>query len=80
MDGDRRARSHFRFARPTHPLHTRFANIIGISLSEATMRPNPRRPAHLGHQRRADGSLRARPGLGRIVALHHRAFTSYQVR
>jgi hypothetical protein len=34
----------------THPLYTRFANIIGASISEATMRPNPsralcRRPA-----------------------------------
>jgi hypothetical protein len=26
----------------THPLYTRFNNIIGTSLSEATMRPNPR--------------------------------------
>jgi hypothetical protein len=24
-----------------HPLHTRFANIFGTSVSEATMRPNP---------------------------------------
>jgi hypothetical protein len=44
-----------------HPLHIRFTNIIGASLSEATMRPNPRsgpvlnnkewgRPGPLGHQ------------------------------
>jgi hypothetical protein len=26
----------------THPLHTRFANIFDASVSEATMRPNPR--------------------------------------
>ena len=26
-----------------HPLHTRFANIFGTSVSEATMRPDPRR-------------------------------------
>jgi hypothetical protein len=26
----------------TRPLHTRFANIFGAAISEATMRPNPR--------------------------------------
>jgi hypothetical protein len=26
----------------THPLHTRFTTIIGASISEPTMRPNPR--------------------------------------
>ena len=27
---------------PAHPLHARIANIFGTSLSEATVRPNPR--------------------------------------
>jgi hypothetical protein len=40
--GPDRARSHCRFAPPTHPLHTIFTNIIGASLSEATMRLDPR--------------------------------------
>ena len=36
-----RARSHRRFAPPTHPLYTRFANIFGASVSEAAVRPDP---------------------------------------
>jgi hypothetical protein len=40
--GDDRARSHCRFAPPTHPVHTRITNIFGTSFSETTMRPNPR--------------------------------------
>jgi hypothetical protein len=36
-----RARSHYRFARPTNPLYTRTTNIFGSSVSETTMRPNP---------------------------------------
>ena len=39
--GTLRARSHCRFVPPTHPLHTRITNIVGASISEATMRPNP---------------------------------------
>ena len=35
------ARPPRRFAPPTHPLHTRFANTLGASVSEMTMRPNP---------------------------------------
>jgi hypothetical protein len=31
-----------RICTTAHPLHTRFANIFGTSISEATMRPNPR--------------------------------------
>jgi hypothetical protein len=42
---DHRARSHCRFVLPTHPPHTRFPNIIGASVSAATMRPNPRSTA-----------------------------------
>ena len=29
-----------------HPLHTRFTDIFGTSISETTMRPNPRRTPH----------------------------------
>ena len=43
LDGTIRARSHCRFIPPLiHPLHTRFTDIFGTSVSEATMRPNPR--------------------------------------
>jgi hypothetical protein len=31
----------------THPLHTRFTKIVGTSISEAMMRPNPRSTAQL---------------------------------
>jgi hypothetical protein len=44
----------------THPLHTRFANIFGPSLSEATMRPNPRSGAT-----RRPAPPRSRSGLRR---------------
>jgi hypothetical protein len=40
-----RARSHCRFVPPTHPLHTTFTNIFGASISQATMRPNPKQEA-----------------------------------
>jgi hypothetical protein len=39
-----RAQPHCRFVLPLireHPLYTRFTNILGASISEATMRPNP---------------------------------------
>jgi hypothetical protein len=44
QSGHPRARSHCRLAPPTHPLHTIFTNIFGASVSETTMRPNPRSP------------------------------------
>jgi len=40
--GGARARSYCRFYSTAHPLYTIFANICGTSISEATMRPDPR--------------------------------------
>ena len=40
--GGIRTRPHCRLDNTAHPLHTRFANIFGASIYEATMRPNPR--------------------------------------
>jgi hypothetical protein len=54
--GEARARSHCQFvARLLHPLYTRSTTIIGVSSSEATMQPDPRR----GEPRTVDGR---RPG------------------
>ena len=37
------ARPHCRVVRPLIHFHNGFANILGVSISEVTMRPNPRR-------------------------------------
>jgi hypothetical protein len=67
---------------PRYPLYTGFANIFDTFISEATLRPNPRLGADLGllpGERLLEGGP-ARLGLGRIVALHHRSSTLYQIR
>ena len=64
-----------------HPLYTRFVNILGAFMSEATMRPHPRLGADRGllpGERLLQGGP-ARFGLGRIVALCHRSSTAYQI-
>ena len=53
VPGMHRARSLCRFVPPTRPLYTTITNIFGNSISEATMRPNPRyapRPAPRAHR------------------------------
>ena len=40
--GGHRTRPHCRFVLSLIPLYTRFTNIFGASISEATLRPNPR--------------------------------------
>jgi hypothetical protein len=40
--GWNRARPHYRFVTTAHPLHTRSTNNFDTSISEATIRPNPR--------------------------------------
>ena len=55
-----RVRSHCRFCTTTHPLYTRFANIFGASISEATMRPDLR-PERARPTRRAGCTRPRRP-------------------
>ena len=83
--------SHTRHTRTTAPpLHTRFANVLGVPLFRTTMRPDP-----VGRARglpgvgrlwrvRGKGALLAGGlagwvalGLGRIVAWHHRSSILY---
>ena len=56
-DGMTRAPSHYRFVLPTHPLYARITCIFSASISETTMRPNPR---HDAAQPRRRGGDRAR--------------------
>ena len=64
--GALRARSHCRFVPPLIHFYTRFTNIFGASIVEATMRPNPRRAAALAAAAAGDGAAwRGRGGRGR---------------
>ena len=49
----------------THPLHTKFTNILGASISETTMRPNPRSGCASAAAGSAWSPPRARPCAGR---------------
>ena len=53
-----------------HPLYTRFTNMFGASISETTMRPNPKvRQLRVELEASQVAGVRARAlGFGRIVA------------